>query len=139
LLSLLFPVLRWSRVAYSCFYHGSDFASLWSKTAENQLTRGEIWVQLAQLSFLPRYFSYYQLSFSCYCLFPEKNPITPTTTIHYKAAATAMLLLLQLLEKKLKTKLFPRIFLGVLRTFPDFPRNFFRNVLKMVIFFSGFR
>jgi hypothetical protein len=39
---------------------------LWSKTAESQLTSsGEIWLQFAQLSFLPRYFSYSQLSLSC--------------------------------------------------------------------------
>jgi hypothetical protein len=39
-----------------------DVTFLWSKTAESQLTKGDIWAEFAQVSFLPRYFRNSQLS-----------------------------------------------------------------------------
>jgi hypothetical protein len=42
------------------FFNASDFASLWSKTDESQLTKGKICLHSSVIQ--PRYFSFSQLS-----------------------------------------------------------------------------
>jgi hypothetical protein len=68
LLFLCCPVVRkykkqgWSNIRlvknavlrqHTAVFHGPDSSYLLSKTAESQLTRGEIWAEFAQLSFIP--------------------------------------------------------------------------------------